>query len=142
MYIKLFGPEVFGSALNDKKNPLDLCKRILFHTLVIFFPFQLKDYLGIIEKTGTANIWILILNSVAKKEFITIYFLAMESEIFVRMKFIRNCVLFSFVSFLLSNSFCTFNAFSYSSELKLTQHFCCWSYLFPSFPSARLIQIN
>lgn len=99
MYIKLFGPEVFGSALNDKKNPLDLCKRILFHTLVIFFPFQLKDYLGIIEKTGTANIWILILNSVAKKEFITIYFLAMESEIFVEMKFIRNCVLFSFVSF-------------------------------------------
>lgn len=99
MYIKLFGPEVFGGALNDKKNPLDLCKRILFHTLVIFFPFQLKDYLGIIEKTGTANIWILILNSVAKKEFITIYFLAMESEIFVRMKFIRNCVLFSFVSF-------------------------------------------
>lgn len=99
MYIKLFGPEVFGGALNDKKNPLDLCKRILFHTLVNFFPFQLKDYLGIIEKTATANIWILILNSVAKKEFITKYFLAMESKIFVKMKFIRNCVLFSFVSF-------------------------------------------
>lgn len=42
MYIKLFGPEVFGSALNDKKNPLDLCKRILFHTFGDFFPISIE----------------------------------------------------------------------------------------------------